>query len=95
MIPHTFIIVSDAPPCKSLNIGGEHSLSKQEWKNEKLSNAIREQAKANGISLAELSLRSGVSYDMLKRYGRQYMPSAEALVSIARELGTTAEELLK
>ena len=51
--------------------------------------------KANGISLAELSLRSGVSYDMLKRYGRQYMPSAEALVSIARELGTTAEELLK
>ena len=95
LVPHTSIIVSDAPQFKSQDIGGEHSLSKQEWKNEKLSNAIREQAKANGMSLAELSLRSGVSYDMLKRYGRQYMPSAEALVSIARELGTTAEELLK
>ena len=70
-------------------------MSKQEWKNEKLSNEIRIRAKSLGMSLAELSRESGVSYDMLKRYGRQYMPSAEALVSIARALGTTAEELLK
>jgi len=87
--------VSDAPQFKSQDIGGEQRLSKQDWKNEKLSNEIRIRAKSLGMSLADLSVESGVSYDMLKRYGRQYMPSAEALVSIARALGTTAEELLK
>ena len=64
-------------------------------KNANLANAIREKSREKGISLAELSLRSGVSYDILKRYGKQYMPSAEALVKIAKALGTTAEELLE
>ena len=63
--------------------------------NPQLATAIRAKAKENGMSLAELALKSEVSYDMLKRYGRQYMPSATALVSIASALGTTAEELLK
>ena len=47
------------------------------------------------MSLAEVAKASKVSYDMLKRYGKQYMPSAQALVSIASALGTTAEDLLK
>lgn len=63
--------------------------------NPQLAEAIRSKAKEKGMSLAELSLQSHVSYDMLKRYGRQYMPSAKALISIAAALGTTAEELLK
>ena len=63
--------------------------------NPQLAEAIRAKAKENGISLAELALKSEVSYDMLKRYGRQYMPSAKNLVAIAAALGTTAEELLK
>ena len=63
--------------------------------NPQLAATIREKAKQNGMSLAELSLHSGVSYDMLKRYGKQYMPSAKALIDIAAALGTTAEELLK
>ena len=62
--------------------------------NPQLAEAIREKAKENGMSLAELALKSKVSYDMLKRYGRQYMPSAKNLVAIAAALGTTAEELL-
>lgn len=64
-------------------------------KNATLWTAIREKAKAQGMSLAELSQKSNVSYDMLKRYGNKYMPSAKALISIAAALGTTAEELLK
>ena len=63
--------------------------------NPQLAEAIRAKAKENGMSLAELALKSEVSYDMLKRYGRQYMPSAKNLVAIAAALGTTAEELLK
>lgn len=63
--------------------------------NPQLAEAIRTKAKENGMSLAELALKSEVSYDMLKRYGRQYMPSAKNLISIAAALGTTAEELLK
>lgn len=47
------------------------------------------------MSLLELSIMSGVSYDMIKRYGNQYMPSAYALAKIAKALGTTSEELLK
>ena len=62
--------------------------------NPQLAEAIRAKAKENGMSLAELALKSKVSYDMLKRYGRQYMPSAKNLVAIAAALGTTAEELL-
>ena len=63
--------------------------------NPQLAEAIRAKAKENGMSLAELALKSKVSYDMLKRYGRQYMPSAKNLVAIAAALGTTAEDLLK
>ena len=63
--------------------------------NPQLAEAIRAKAKENGMSLAELALKSEVSYDMLKRYGRQYMPSAKNLVAIAAALGTTAEDLLK
>lgn len=70
-------------------------MTKQEWKNENLSNAIRAKAKEKEMSLAEVAKASKVSYDMLKRYGKQYMPSAQALVSIASALGTTAEDLLK
>ena len=64
-------------------------------KNVILYNGIRKRAKAMRLSLAEVALKSGVSYDSVKRYGNGYMPSAEALVSIAKVLGTTSEELLK
>lgn len=64
-------------------------------KSTSLWNGIRERAREKGMSLLELSIMSGVSYDMIKRYGNQYMPSAYALAKIAKSLGTTSEELLK
>lgn len=64
-------------------------------KSTSLWNGIRERARGKGMSLLELSIMSGVSYDMIKRYGNQYMPSAYALAKIAKALGTTSEELLK
>ena len=64
-------------------------------KSTSLWNGIRERAREKGMSLLELSIMSGVSYDMIKRYGNRYMPSAYALAKIAKALGTTSEELLK
>lgn len=64
-------------------------------KSTSLWNGIRERARKKGMSLLDLSIMSGVSYDMIKRYGNQYMPSAYALAKIAKALGTTSEDLLK
>ena len=64
-------------------------------KNIILWNGIRDKAKEKGMTLMDVAAKSGVSYDMVKRYGNDYMPSAENLVEIAACLGTTAEALLK
>lgn len=57
---------------------------------------IKRKLKERGVSIAELSRRSGVPAPTLYTYtGNTRMPSARALKKIADGLNTTVDELLK
>ena len=55
---------------------------------------LRKAAKEKGLSLKSVAELAGIKYDTLLSWN-DHVPSALALVKVAKVLGTTAEELLK
>lgn len=60
----------------------------------RLKENIKAKCKEKGITIRDLCICSGVPYECVKKWG-SHMPSALALVKVAKALGTTAEELLE
>lgn len=61
---------------------------------ERLKENVKAKCKEKGITLYDLCILAGVSYECVKKWD-SHMPSALALVKVAKALGTTAEELLE
>lgn len=60
----------------------------------RLKENIKAKCKEKGITIHDMCIFAGVPYECVRKWGT-HMPSALALVKVAKALGTTAEELLK
>ena len=60
----------------------------------RLKENIKAKCKERGITINDLCISAGVPYECVRKWD-SHMPSALALVKVAKALGTTAEELLK